>query len=248
MVRMKQGRLKEAKKQLTEVLESERRLLGEEHELVLGTSSAIMSLYAMQGQSDALKVWCSNEIERLGGISGNNRNAVALRLCMLARIQATYPSIAIRNGSEAIKNAKQACELTNGQDWRCLEALAAAYAEAGDFVSAINLQTKAIQTGLNISVTEAGLLSRRMELYNSNKPYREGLFSLESSCLYVADSEEAEKALIKALEHCRRVFGQQHPETQGCIIALVELYETWGDVEKTEELRKQLLKTEMIRQ
>jgi serine/threonine protein kinase len=252
LVHMKQGHLEKAKERLTEILESEHRLLGEEHELILGTASAIMNLYAIQGKSEELKAWCSDEIERLGGKSGRNRNAVALRQCMLARIQAIYPSPAIRNGSEAIDNAKEACELTNRQDWRCVEALAAAHAEAGDFLRALKLQNEAIllaSNGPDISAREALLLLGRREFYQAYRSWREGHISLEGIYLYLEnDYEAAEKALTKALEHCHHVFGQQHPETQGCIVWLVELYEAWGELERAEEYRKQLLKTEMVGQ
>ena len=244
LVRIKQGRLDEAKRLLTEVLESRRRLLGEEHGWVLGAMNWIMSLQAMQGRSDELKTWCADEINRLGGRFGQNRDIIACIYSTLSRIEASYPSDEIRDGPEAIKNATLACELTSWRDWGCTEALAAAHAEAGDFERAIMWQKKAIDlagSGPNIRTLEALLLQWRLRLYESHKPYREGLLSLEGSYLYAeGDFKGAERALIKTLEHSRRVLGEQHPETRGCIMALVELYQAWNRPERAQQWQTKL--------
>lgn len=248
LVRIKQGHLDEGKRLLTEVLESRRRLLGEEHGWFLGAMSWIMRLHAMQGRSDELKTWCSDEIKKLGESFGKNRNIVACIYCLLGRIQAVYPSPEIRNGSEAIENATMACTLTNWKDWGCVDVLAASYAEAGDFVSAIKWQKMAIdlaESGPDIRTLEEMLLKRCLRLYESHRPYREGLLSFEGSYLCAeGDFKGAERALTKTLEHSRRVLGEQHPETVGCIMALVELYQDWKKPEKAEEWRAQLQQKE----
>jgi hypothetical protein len=59
---------------------------------------------------------------------------------------ATCPEQSIRNGQVAIADAKRACELTKWKFGSYVDTLAAAYAEAGDFDSAIRNEEKAIGT------------------------------------------------------------------------------------------------------
>jgi len=61
-----------------------------------------------------------------------------------AWILATCPIVSVRNGQKAIESAKTGCELTDWKEPSYLEALAAAFAEAGDFDSAISTQSKAM--------------------------------------------------------------------------------------------------------
>jgi len=74
-----------------------------------------------------------------------------------------------RNGKKALHHAKRACELSIWQAPECLEALAAAYAEQGEFNAAIKWQTKAIQLAEPRVLPET---PQRLELYRQAKPYR----------------------------------------------------------------------------
>jgi cytochrome c-type biogenesis protein CcmH/NrfG len=56
----------------------------------------------------------------------------------LAWILSTDPNPEFRNGSEAVKMAYHACELTSRNDPAKLKTLAAAYAETADFAAAAN--------------------------------------------------------------------------------------------------------------
>ena len=94
-------------------------------------------------------------------------NAFAWRL-------ATSPEAELRNGTKAIELATKACELTNWKDVTFVDTLAAAYAETGDFNSAVEWQKKAIDLlpGGEPPWRQPGYKDR-LELYQSGKPYRE---------------------------------------------------------------------------
>ncbi|MCC9604793.1 tetratricopeptide repeat protein [Blastopirellula sp. JC732] len=88
----------------------------------------------------------------------------------LAWLQATCPNPICRDGQQAMINAKKVVELTAEKDANSIDTLAAAYAEADDFPSAIKWQTKACD--LAPAAEKAGYQSR-LDLYKSGKPYRE---------------------------------------------------------------------------
>jgi tetratricopeptide (TPR) repeat protein len=89
-----------------------------------------------------------------------------------AWIKATCPNERNRSGTEAIELAAVGCELTLWKNADILDTLGAAYAEAGDFDSAIKWQQKAI----DLSPDDAEFVKvakERLELYKDHKPYRE---------------------------------------------------------------------------
>ena len=57
-------------------------------------------------------------------------------------VLATCPEDRIRDGKRAVELAKRACELSSRQVATCVETLAAAYAEAGDFEAACDTQAR----------------------------------------------------------------------------------------------------------
>ena len=67
-----------------------------------------------------------------------------------AWLRASCPESSIRNGQLAVADAKKACELTKRKDSQYIDTLAAAYAEAGDFDSAVHYQEQAISTAGNL--------------------------------------------------------------------------------------------------
>jgi tetratricopeptide (TPR) repeat protein len=94
------------------------------------------------------------------------------KLNTIAWIRATCPEQQLRNGKEAIAMAKKACEQTHWQNPAYVDTLAAAYAEAGDFDSAIKYQEEALK-GPNSRPPANEDLRQRLELYQKHQPYRD---------------------------------------------------------------------------
>ena len=64
-----------------------------------------------------------------------------------AWLLATSPDAGLRDGSEAVRLATHAAQLTSEQDPSILATLAAAYAEAGEFAKAMVTNQQAINLG-----------------------------------------------------------------------------------------------------
>jgi len=87
-----------------------------------------------------------------------------------AWIAATCPTAKYRNGKKAVIGAMTACELTGWKDWNCLDTLAAAYAETGDFPNAVKWEEKAIEHAPEQS---KGEIRSRLDHFKAHKPYHE---------------------------------------------------------------------------
>ncbi len=86
----------------------------------------------------------------------------------IASIRATCPDAKFRDGKQAVRNATKACELTDWKDADCLDTLAAAYAEAGDFDSAIRWEQKAMDGQPILRSTHRD----HLDSYKSHRPRR----------------------------------------------------------------------------
>jgi tetratricopeptide (TPR) repeat protein len=97
----------------------------------------------------------------------------------LAWILATCPFESYRNGTDAIELAHKAVELTPETDTLepladTLDTLAAAYAEAGEFVHAIRIQKRVVVLKTNeANEEESADYVKRLESYIAHKPWRE---------------------------------------------------------------------------
>lgn len=92
----------------------------------------------------------------------------------LAWMLATNPNASVRNAAEAVALAQRAVELSGGNGPTMVDALAAAYAEAGRFPEAVQTAQKAgeLAAQQNQAALQTAIAARR-KLYEAGQPYRE---------------------------------------------------------------------------
>ncbi len=92
----------------------------------------------------------------------------------LAWILATHPKADVRNGTEAVKLAQRACELTSYKEAGVVGTLDAAWAEAGQFDKAIETAQKTCELALAEDKKDlAATAKARLRLYQAGRPYHE---------------------------------------------------------------------------
>jgi tetratricopeptide (TPR) repeat protein len=245
-VNMIQGKYTQAEQLLTEVRATGRSVYSESYPVVLEATSYLIVLYAMQERADPMERWCQDELDRLAQADDGNRVARAHILNALAWLQATYPSAAIRDGAKAIDNAKKACELTDRSNANFIDTLAAAYAEAGDFDAAVREERVAVELAASRDDTPivAQYLGFHLKLFESGRVIREGILSGRArSMLREAKYQSTEQELTAALTAAQQYLDETHPETRGCILAFIELYEAWNKLEEAAKWRARLLES-----
>jgi tetratricopeptide (TPR) repeat protein len=107
------------------------------------------------------------DLDRALELEPNNPDALNGR----AWFRATCPIEKYRDGAQAVAAATMACEVTGHHEPGLLDTLAAAYAESGDFASAVKWQAKAIE--LETDAKEKAEYGERLKLYQDKKPYRD---------------------------------------------------------------------------
>ncbi len=92
----------------------------------------------------------------------------------LAWLLATGPEASLRNGDKAVELARQANELTGGENPVMLHTLAAAFAEAGRFGDAVQSAQKAIELARAAGQQDlAGRLNVELKRYEAGLPLRQ---------------------------------------------------------------------------
>ena len=92
----------------------------------------------------------------------------------LAWLLATYPDSKSRDGTEAVRLAEHACDLTERRIPALLDTLAAAYAETGDFPRATSAAEEALNRARSSGDNDAVKLSESiLGSLRENLPYRQ---------------------------------------------------------------------------
>jgi tetratricopeptide (TPR) repeat protein len=95
----------------------------------------------------------------------------------LAWFFATATDPKYRNAKRSLKLATEACRLSEWRDWNALNALAAAYAETGDFALAAAWQAKVLEMRGKVFIksrdTEIKSAELRLAEYKADKPWRD---------------------------------------------------------------------------
>jgi tetratricopeptide (TPR) repeat protein len=91
----------------------------------------------------------------------------------LAWVLATCPRAEFRDGKKALGYARRFCELSDWHEPRGFGALAAAYAELGNFKEAVKWQKKALEAAQAFPGPEVEKMRSRLQLFEQGKPCRE---------------------------------------------------------------------------
>lgn len=87
----------------------------------------------------------------------------------LARLQAGCPDETLRDGDKAVENARNMCVRTNWNDWVAISVLGAAYAEAGEFDSALKYALMTLEMAPDDEKSER---TRRITQFQNRQPFR----------------------------------------------------------------------------
>jgi tetratricopeptide (TPR) repeat protein len=87
-----------------------------------------------------------------------------------AYIRAAAPDRALRDGKQAVADARRAGELSQWKQAETISVLAAAYAELGDFPKAVELETKALSMSQDKQARAE--YAATLKLYQQRQPYR----------------------------------------------------------------------------
>jgi tetratricopeptide (TPR) repeat protein len=98
---------------------------------------------------------------------------LARALSERAWFQATCVDASFRNGKQAVKDAKAACSIVAWKDEDMIDTLAAAYAETGDFNSAVSYAQQALAIK-DISPKVAKRIQSHLALFQRHQPIRSG--------------------------------------------------------------------------
>ena len=88
-----------------------------------------------------------------------------------AWLWATNPDDTARDAKKALEAARKACELSEYKAWGCIDNLAAALAESGQFDEAVKQQKKALEFK-DVTDQDRKDMEERLKLYQDHKPYR----------------------------------------------------------------------------
>jgi tetratricopeptide (TPR) repeat protein len=182
------GKFTEAAKDMTELLKKEPDNILLKLQLAMYLHAGNQSRQAIEAFGEVLRVDPQNGFALRGRADaylnvGEHRKAVtdyevAIKMFAddsailnnFAWVLATSPEDEIRDGKRAVEMGLKACELTQYQQAHILSTLAAAYAETGDFETAVKWSQKSVDLG-DQDIQEQ--LKQELESYQRKKPWRE---------------------------------------------------------------------------
>ncbi len=101
-----------------------------------------------------------------------NRSTDERTLALVAWFLATCPDARFRHGKTAVQLARQSCELKEWKHYGSLDALAAAYAECGDFERAVKFEKQAL-AARSVTKQDRQEIEKHFQLFQERKPYRD---------------------------------------------------------------------------
>jgi tetratricopeptide (TPR) repeat protein len=137
-----------------------------------------------------------------------------------ALVLATCPETNLRDGNRAILLATKACELTNWTGAWEMAALAAGYAESGQFDEAEHCQIRSFDVP-NSSDEDRAEFRKRLELYKRKLPYRVAVVNervwetVEAAHQASVDSEREASGRRAMEEHVRQEQAALHAGSKG---------------------------------
>ena len=105
------------------------------------------------------------------------RDAFARAYSDRAWLRLTCPDQSYRNGQQALKNATAACKLIDWKDEDMIDTLAAAYAEVGDFASAVRYEERALAVK-GVKTEDAKRLQAHLDSFKQHRPLHDRYITL----------------------------------------------------------------------
>lgn len=168
------GRLDESIAHYLECVAAYRQILGPGHSDTLRSMNFLAQAYIGAGRQDeAIPLYEQALAARREKLGPNHAETIDA-MNVLAWVLATAPTDHLRNGRRAVQLASEACKLTDYKVPAMLDTLAAAYAETGDFTSAIKWSEKAIELLGDDDAAQRTTLERALASYKAGKPTRQG--------------------------------------------------------------------------
>ncbi len=135
-----------------------------------------LAAYPHDASAYSYRGWCRSETGNYRGALEDYERSISMDPASpwgynnFAWLLAVCPEAKFRNGAKAVKYATKACELSQWKDASCIDTLAAAYAENGNFKEAIKWEEQALG-GLSDEDQSEG--KKALGLYQRGLPYHE---------------------------------------------------------------------------
>jgi serine/threonine protein kinase len=168
------GRLKESIPLLEQTAAVARESFGSDDPVTLGVMVGLSGSYFDAGRVDQAIRLFEETLVGMRKKLGSNHPVTVATLNSLSWILATVPIDDLRDGKRAVELATEACQRTDYGDPNTLRTLAAAYAETGDYDSAVKWSKKSLELfGAEVDAKLREEFSRALANYKAKKPMRQ---------------------------------------------------------------------------